>query len=85
MITYAEFRLSPKYSHEYVITIGTDRYRILQWLGGHWSPSVPIGINDHQCWSLMGKVRAHEIKLSYETLRYKRRLCSLATQTYTNI
>ena len=26
------------------MTIGTDRYHILQWLGGHWSPLVPIGI-----------------------------------------
>ena len=35
------------------VTIATDRYHILQWLGGigdHWYPSVPMATNDGRRW-----------------------------------
>ena len=44
-----------------LVTTGTDRYHILQWLGGHRSPLVPIGTNGHQCWSPMQDVRTHAL------------------------
>ena len=59
--------------------IGIDRYHILQWLGGHWSPLVPFGTNGHQSWSPMGEVRTHvwSVAKSAEVLQMQNFNCIL--------